>query len=117
MKQGTNKVRFIPIHLVPKVRTVIYGRLVYDIRIHKEEKYRNRLTIGGDRVEYPYDVSTPISDLLKAKCLINSTLSTPNVKALVADIKDFYLNTEMDRFEYMRLKNDIILREIIDQYT
>ena len=61
-------------------------------------------------------MSTLTSDLLTEKCLIKSTLSTPNAKALVADIKDFYLNTEMDRYEYMHLKKYIIPREIIDQY-
>ena len=59
-------------------------------------------------------MSTPTSDLLTAKYVINSTLYTPNEKTLVADFKDFYLNTKMDRYEYMRLKKDIIPREIID---
>ena len=74
------------------------------------------MIVGGDKVDDPYYVRTPTSDLLAAKCLINSTLSTPNSKALVADIKDFYLNTDMDRYEYMRLKKDIIPQEIIEQY-
>ena len=32
-------------------------------------------------------------------CLVNSLLSTSNAKGMCADIKDFYLNTEMTRFE------------------
>ena len=35
---------------------------------------------------------------------------------MVADIKDFYLNTEMKRYEYMKLKLDIIPEEIVLQY-
>ena len=37
----------------------------------------------------PNDKITPKSDLTTAKHLINSTLSTPNTKCLVADIKVF----------------------------
>jgi hypothetical protein len=33
------------------------------------------------------------------------------------DIKAFYLNTEMDYYEYMRLPINIIPQEIVDQYT
>ena len=33
-------------------------------------------------------------------------------KGMCADIKDFYLNTEMERYEYMRLKADLIPEEI-----
>ena len=35
---------------------------------------------------------------------------------MVADIKDFYLNAEMERYEYMKLKIDIIPDEIVLQY-
>ena len=48
MKYGTNKVRFIPRHLVPKGHTVTYRQLVCDFRTHKEEKHRTRLIVGED---------------------------------------------------------------------
>ena len=64
--------------------------------------------MGGDRIDYLNDVSTPTSDLTTAKCIINSTLSTKNAKCMVVDIKDFYLNIEMKRYEHMKLKLDII---------
>ena len=35
---------------------------------------------------------------------------------MVADIKDFYLNTEMKRYEYMKLKLDIFPDDIALQY-
>ena len=67
-------------------------------------------------MEYPHDVGTPTTDLTTAKCLINSILSTENSKALCADIKDFYLNTPMEIYEYMKLRVDIIPDEIVQQY-
>ena len=36
---------------------------------------------------------------------------------MCANIKDFYLNTEMTRFEYMKVKAEIIPEEIIEQYN
>ena len=91
--------------------------MVCDIRPHKAEKHRVRLTVGGDQIDYPGEVSTPTSDLTTAKILINSILSTPNAKGMCADIKDFYLNTEMERYEYMKVKLEVIPQEIVEQYN
>ena len=76
-----------------------------------------RLTVGGDQIDYPGEVSTPTSGLTIAKCLVNSILSTTNAKGMCADITDFYLNTEMTHFEYMKVKEEIIPEEIITQYN
>ena len=83
--------------------------------MHKDETQRTQLTFGGERIDYSNDKINPTSDLTTPKCLINSTLSTPNEKYLVADTKDFYLNKKMDQFEYMILKAEIPPQEIIEQ--
>ena len=57
---------------------------------------------GGDRVHYPGDAGTPTADLLTVKLLFNSIISTPNAKFMTMDIKDFYLNTPMAQYKYMR---------------
>jgi hypothetical protein len=38
-----------------------------DIKDHKEEKERTRLTVGGDQIEYPGDKSTRTAGLNTAK--------------------------------------------------
>ena len=48
--------------------------------------------------------------------MINSTLSKTNERFLTFDIKDFYYNTPISRFKYMKLALDIIPPEIVDQY-
>jgi hypothetical protein len=58
---------------------------------------------GGDRVHYPSNAGTPTTNLLTIKILINSTISTAGAKFMTKDIKDFYLNTPMARYEYMLL--------------
>ena len=52
-------------------------------------------------MHYPEDAGTPTADLLTVKLLLISIISTPNAKFTTMDIKDFYLNTPMARYEYM----------------
>jgi hypothetical protein len=117
MPTGTNTIVFISKSDVPKGRFATYAKFVCTIRPQKQEVHRTRLTIGGNLINYPGDISTPNADMTLAKILINSTLSTPNAKWLGADLKDFYLNTPMDRYEYMRIPLRLIPQEIIDQYN
>ena len=115
-KKGTGTIFFIKREEVPQGRQVTYGRIVSSIRPQKTETHRTRLTVGGDRLEYPGNVSTPTAKLTTAKCLINSTISTPDARFAVFDISNFYLGTPMDRYEYMRLPLSIIPAEIVAQY-
>jgi tellurite resistance protein len=45
---NTNTIRFIRRSDIPKGRKVTYGSFVVDVKDHKEEKERTRLTVGGD---------------------------------------------------------------------
>jgi hypothetical protein len=47
---NTNTIRFIPRSNIPKGCKVTYGSFVMDIKDHKEEKERTRLTVGGDQI-------------------------------------------------------------------
>jgi hypothetical protein len=51
------------------------------------------------------------------KMLFNSTISTPGAKFCSADITNFYLNTPMEREEYVRIPIELIPQEIIDEYN
>jgi hypothetical protein len=95
---------------------VTYGSFVVDIKDHKEEKERTRLTVGGDQIEYPSEKSTRTAGLTTAKILINSVISTLGAKFLVIDINNFYLNTPLGRFEYMFMNLSSLPQETIDKY-
>jgi hypothetical protein len=110
---NTNTIRFIHRSIIPKGRKVTYGLFVVDIKDRKEEKERTRLTVGGDQIEYPGDTS----GLTTAKILINSVISTSGAKFLVIDIKMFYLNTPLGRFEYMVINLSSLPQETIDKYN
>ena len=108
MPTGTNTIRFIARNDVPTNCTVTYGHIVATIRPTKAE------TLCVDRIEYFGDKSTPTVDLQTIKTLLNSTISIPNAIFSTSDINDFYLNTPLFTFEYMRLPINIISDEIIE---
>jgi hypothetical protein len=87
-----------------------------DIRPQKEEKERTRLTVGGNPIHYPGDISTKTVGLTTAKLLFNSTVPTPGATFICMDVKNFYLNTPMARFKYMYLLMAQIPDKIIQQY-
>ena len=72
--------------------------------------------MGGNLVEYPGDVTTPTADMQKAKLMFNSVISTPNAKFLCLDVKDFYLNTPMVRFEYVWVPVSMLTANVIEAY-
>jgi len=115
----TNTIRFIRKEDVPtdRKKDVTYGSFTCDLRPNKAEVHRTRLTMGGDRINYPDDCGTPTADMTLFKILVNSILSTPNARCLMMDIKDFYLKTPMTRPEYMRLKLSDIPDEVIEHYN
>ena len=116
---GTNTIFFIKKNQVPQDRAkdVTYGLITTLIRPAKiDEPNRTRLVAGGDRVHYPGDAGTPTADLLTVKLLLNSIISTPNAKFMTMDIKDFYLNTPMARYEYMRLQLADMPEDVIAHY-
>ena len=76
MPYGTNTVLFIPKDKVPSGRTVTYERIVSEIQPQKAETHYTRLTVGGNLINFPGDVTTPTADLITAKLFFNSVLST-----------------------------------------
>jgi len=116
--EGSNTIRFIPRSSIPhdRLKNVTYGKFVCELKPNKKEINRTRLTVGGDRINYPGDCSTPTADLVLVKTHFNSVISTRNARYMTLDIKNFYLNTPMTRPEYIRIKLSDIPDEIIHEY-
>ena len=116
MPTGTDTIRFIKRSEAPADRSITYLRIVSTDRPQKTEVRRVRFTVGGDKVDCPFDVSTKTAALSTVKMLLNSVLSTDNAKFMTVDIKDFYLNTPMNRWcECVRIPIDVIPEDIIQQ--
>jgi hypothetical protein len=90
---------------VPKGRITTYARFCCNIRPPKAEQEHKRITVGRDRIDYDGDVSTQTADLTTSKCLWNIVLSKrkqgSNARYACFDISNFYLNTPMEKPEYM----------------
>ena len=101
----TNTIEFIVKEEVPKGCTVTYANFVCDYHPLKSEPFRVRLTVGGDRLEYPDYDSSPTASLLEPKLLLNSTISDSRRGAIFMsyDMKDCFLETPMSRADYMRI--------------
>ena len=99
-------------------RTVTYARTVCTVQPKKDEPNRSRITAGGNLLhDDPGNVSTDTTDLELIKMHWQSVLSTENAKYMTIDIGNFYTNTSMDCYEYMRMHISKIPQEIIDEYN
>ena len=116
--EGSDTIRFIPLSKIPhdRLKNVTYGKFVCELKPNKKEINRTRLTVGGDRINYPGDCSTPTADLVLITTHLNSVISTKGARYMTLDIKNFYLNTPMKHPEYVHLKLSDIPDEIIQEY-
>ena len=116
---GSETMTFIPHTAKPAGRVATYLRIVAENKPNKAEKRRVHFTVGGDRLTYAGNVSTPATaDLTTVKTLLNSIVSTPDARFMTIDIKDFYLNTPMAQYEYyMRIPVKFLPADIVAQYN
>jgi hypothetical protein len=84
----------------------MYNRIVINHCPQKEDPNCVRITVGGNIINYPFKLTTHTTDMVSSKLLWNSTISTKGACFAGADIKNMYLETPLDRFEYM--KNDTV---------
>ena len=85
--EPTNTIFFIPRSKVPKHKRPTYTCFVCSYHPPKAEPYRTRITVGGNLIDYPGNLSMKIADMTTFKILVNSTLSTPGARWLGLDVK------------------------------
>ena len=68
---------------------------------------------GDNRINYPSQVATPMAEMLVAKLLFNSVISTHGERFMTKDIANFYMMTPLKRPEYVKIKLRDIPAEII----
>ena len=118
-KAGTDSL-FVMTHKeirnIPKNWTVTYARMVVNYRPQKPDPNKVRITAGGNIIKYPGELTTQTADLTTSKILWSSVLSTQDAKYMCIDIKNFYLGTPLDRFEYMRIQLTMFPDHVDQQY-
>jgi hypothetical protein len=73
--------------------------------------------VGGDRRAYSGNVATSTANITTFKILINSTLSTEEAAMMTMDIKNYYLDTPLQGFEYMKMLLSRFTEEIVQKYN
>ena len=103
---------------IPHHKKITYANFVCDYRPLKTEKHRVRMTIGGDKLEYTDETTSPTASLIETKLLINSVISDAKKGArfLTMDLKDHFLQTIMKDAEYMRIHKKYVTDEIQQEY-
>jgi hypothetical protein len=91
--KGTNTIKFVHRRDVPskRMKDVTFGKFVCTIRPEKKETHQTRFVVGGSKINYPGKVATPTAEMLVAKLLFNSIISTHGAKFMTMDIANFYL--------------------------
>jgi len=115
--KGRNTIFFISRSQVPKHKKVTYARIVCAIRHQKTETHRVRLTAGGNLISYEGTTSTPTAAITTIKAHWNSVISTKGAKYATLDIKDFYLNSKLKDYEYMKMHISLFPDEFINLYN
>ena len=72
---GNDCLEFISHHEAPSTKKVTYTDMVCNYRLLKQEEYRVCLTLGGDKLDYDYDATSPAASLIETKLLLNSVIS------------------------------------------
>ena len=87
------------------MKDITYGQFVCTVQPEKAEPNQTRFTVGGNRINYPGTVATPTAEMLVAKMLFNSVISTKDARFMTMDISNFF-----------RIKLGDIPDEVINEY-
>jgi hypothetical protein len=72
---------------IPSNRTVTYARIVINHCPQNEDPNCVRITIGGNLIDYPFELTTRTADMVSSIILWNSVISTKDAHFAGADIK------------------------------
>ena len=116
---GNYVIKFVSKDSIPVGKKVTYANFVCDYRPNKDDPWRVRLTVGGDKLDYFGNPASPAASLLESKLLINSVISDAHKGARFAslDLKDHFLQSEMTPPEYMKIHRKYFFDDIKKQYN
>ena len=115
--KGTNAIFFIRRSGVPAGKRVTYGRIIVSTRPNKTETHRLCITVEGYKLSYEVPTATKFASLITTNILFDSVVSNILTMFMCADIHDFYYNTPMVDFEYMKLPLRMFPQDIVQQYN
>ena len=102
---------------VSKKNKATYTQYVVNVRLEKDNSNRVQIKASGDRLDCFGEKSTETATLETANILINSFLSTKNAKFMAMDIFNFYIQNDLEDFQYIWLHISMIPQKIIEEYN
>jgi hypothetical protein len=82
----------------------------------KDDPNRVGISIGGNLIDCPYELTTQKANMVSSKIMWNSIIRMPNAKFGGVDIKNMYLETPLDQNEYLKMSLRLIPEDIIEHY-
>jgi hypothetical protein len=117
--KGTNTIIYFShsnICKIPQDQTVTYTRIVIDHHPQKEDPNHVRITVGGNLINYLFELTTRTANMVSSKILWNSVISTKDAHFAGANIKNMYPETPLDWGEYMKMPIALFPTDIIEHY-
>ena len=114
--KGTKTITWLHPRKTPPGRKPTYLCVCANYQPQKSDPFRIRWTVGGNLIIYHGDTYTPNANVITAKILLNSEVSTKLAKLLGINLTDFYLGTPMAHQEYMLIPLYMIPHEMIQEY-
>ena len=117
--EGTNTFHPIRYENMPldRRKEIAFSKVVCTFRPDKADPNCTHITIAGQNIKYPGDIGTKTASLDLVKLLLNSVLSHQGAKFVTFDIRNYYLQTPLDRPEYIRIKLSDIPQDFSDEYN
>jgi hypothetical protein len=101
---------------IPQDKTATYACTVIDHCPQKKDPNRVCITVGGNLINYPFELTTCTADMVSSKILWNSVISTKDARFASTDDKNMYLKTPLDWYEYMKMSIALFPTDIIEHY-
>ena len=116
--EAIGSLEFITYEKNPTERKVIYASFISDHRPLKDEKWRIFVVVGGNKLTYVYNFSSPATDLIKTKILLNSIIpdAKSSARFLSMDLKDMFLHTPIEQPKYMKVPINYFPDNIEEKY-
>ncbi len=94
----------------------MYSRTVVDHHSQNKDPNCVRITVGGNLIKYPFELTTRTTDMVSSKLLWNSMISTKGEDFAGANIMNMYLDMPLNWYEYMKMPLSLLPQDIIKHY-
>ncbi len=86
------------------------------ITVHKKNPNRVCVTVGSNLLNYIFELTMRVTDMVSSTLLWNSRISTKRAHFAGVNIKNMYLDTPLDWYEYMKMHLSLFPQDNIDHY-